>query len=109
MSVPAIKENQSVNDISWANVDARSYHLLAVGTDSSAKIYEVQLKDPRGTFKSMDVLKCYELSNNPVYTLSWNQNSTMITIAEREKMVMFIARKRGEWEKIKEIEDQDPE
>lgn len=34
-----IRETHAVNDISWAPVHGRSYHLLAVATDNATKIY----------------------------------------------------------------------
>jgi hypothetical protein len=37
---PAFKEIKSaVNDISWAYVNGRSYHLLAIATDTCTKLF----------------------------------------------------------------------
>lgn len=42
---PALKGiNSAVNDISWAFVNGRSYHLLAIATDTFTKVFEINLK-----------------------------------------------------------------
>lgn len=45
VNAPAFKDIKSaVNDISWAFVNGRSYHLLAIATDSFTRVFEINLK-----------------------------------------------------------------
>lgn len=37
--VPKIKETKTINDISWALMNGRSYYLLAVASDSFIKVF----------------------------------------------------------------------
>ena len=39
ISVPKIKESKNINDISWALMNGRSYHLLAIASDAFVKIF----------------------------------------------------------------------
>ena len=39
----SIKENRTVNDISWALINGRSYNLLGVASDNSVRIFEVEV------------------------------------------------------------------
>jgi hypothetical protein len=39
ISVPKIKEVKTINDISWALMNGRSYYLLAVASDAFIKVF----------------------------------------------------------------------
>jgi hypothetical protein len=39
ISVPKIKESRTINDISWALMNGRSYYLLAVASDAFIKVF----------------------------------------------------------------------
>lgn len=45
INAPAFKDMKAaVNDISWAFVNGRSYHLLGIATDACSKVFEINLK-----------------------------------------------------------------
>jgi hypothetical protein len=44
ISVPKIKEFKTINDVSWALMNGRSYHLLAVASDAFIKIFEINIR-----------------------------------------------------------------
>ncbi len=66
INAPAFKDfKTAVNDISWAFVNGRSYHLLAIASDTQTKVYEINLKqveELNGPSRSIEVLKSYLLS-----------------------------------------------
>ena len=39
INVPKIKETKTINDVSWALMNGRSYYLLAVASDSFIKVF----------------------------------------------------------------------
>jgi|JI9StandDraft_2_1071091.scaffolds.fasta_scaffold123627_2 hypothetical protein len=45
ISVPAIKEREAINDISWALTNGRSYHLLAIASETFVKILEINIRE----------------------------------------------------------------
>lgn len=67
-----------MNDISWAHNNGRSYNMLAVATDNSLKIYEINFKDSREGNKSLEVSKVIDLTSNACYRISWNLFGTYI-------------------------------
>ena len=49
----SIHETRTINDISWALINGRSYNLLAIASDVGVKIFEIILSD---SYKEIDVL-----------------------------------------------------
>lgn len=105
ISAPAFKDIKSaVNDISWAFVNGRSYHLLAIATDSYTRVFEVNLRNVEDTGqKGIEIIKQFTLSENPSYKISWNMLGTYLSVSEKGVIKMFRAITRGVWTCIKEI------
>lgn len=52
----SIKEKDSINDISFALMNGRSYYLLAIATDSGIKVFELNFRD-QSKSNSVEVVK----------------------------------------------------
>ena len=101
--MPSIKVTSAVNDVSWAFVNARSYHLLGVVTNTGATIYELKVIDKSPEFKEIHELTKINLTENQGLRLSWNLLGTYISVTENKKVKIFRAMTRGNWENVKEI------
>ena len=77
--MPSLKQRSSVNDVSWAFLNGRSYHLLAASTDVNTVVYEVSITNDQSQ-KSISILKSYTLSNFQGFRLSWNLLGTYLCI-----------------------------
>ena len=79
--VPKIKETKTINDISWALMNGRSYYLLAVASDSFIKVFELNIRETQRdvTVPTIDVLREISLSNQACMRLSWNVMGTYLS------------------------------
>ena len=111
INAPAFKDTKTaVNDISWAFVNGRSYHLLAIATDSYTKVFEVNVKaveDLNGSSRTIQVMKQFNLAETPSYRLSWNVLGTYLSVSEKNHIKIFRCLSRGVWNCIKEITEQE--
>ena len=99
-----MKETQAINDVSWASVQGRSYHLLAVATDAFSKVYEINFKESAsGPNTILEVLKVYKINDSPSYAVNWNYCGNILAVAEKKKLFVVRNKARGVWEKIKEL------
>jgi inhibitor of KinA sporulation pathway (predicted exonuclease) len=93
INAPAFKDIKSaVNDISWAFVNGKSYHLLAIATDACTKLFEINLKSlDEGNINSrnIEILKQFTLSENPSFRLSWNILGTYLSVSEKTNIKIF--------------------
>lgn len=65
-------------------MNGRSYHLLAIATDSYTKVFEVNVKaveDLNGSSRTIEVLKQFNLAETPSYRLSWNVLGTYLSVS----------------------------
>ena len=52
---------------------------------------------------NFEVLKIYMVNDSQSLKVNWNYCGNMLSIAELKKFIMVRNKKRGVWEKIKEI------
>ena len=100
-----MKLSTAVNDVSWAFVNARSYHLLAVVTNTGSTIYELKVTETSPEQKSITLLQKYPLTENQGFRLSWNLLGTYLSVTEIKRVKIFRAMTRGKWDMVKEIND----
>ena len=104
ISVPKIKETKTINDISWALMNGRSYHLLAIASDNFVKIFEINIREvQKEGLPAVDVLKEMQLSSDPCMRLSWNILGTYLSASEKKRVRIWRCVSRGIWNVLEGI------
>ena len=85
-------------------MNGRSYHLLAIASDSFVKIFEVQVREIPKELPVIDVLRELQLSNEPCMRLSWNIMGTYLSASEKKKIRIWRCVSRGVWTVLEGIE-----
>lgn len=57
LSVPKLREARTINDISWALMNGRSYYILGVASDAFIKVFELGIRESQKELPVIDVLK----------------------------------------------------
>lgn len=104
ISVPGIKEKEAINDISWALMNGRSYHLLAIAADTFIKVFEINIKEASKDVTTVDILKTIQLSSESCMRLSWNIMGTYLSASEKKKIRIWRCISRGVWTVLEGIE-----
>ncbi|EGR34131.1 ribosomal protein, putative [Ichthyophthirius multifiliis] len=97
---------QTVNDVSWSQLNGRSFHLIATCGKEGAKIWYLQYKQD-----SMQVLQVFDLSgfnliNAEVQKISWNiMGSLLATSDSNNDITLYKSFGYGQWKMIKSIEE----
>lgn len=96
--MPKIKESRTINDISWALMNGRSYYLLAVASDAFIKVFELNVRETqKEAVPAIDVLRELVLSSLPCFRLSWNVMGTYISGSEKKRIRIWRCLSRGVW------------
>lgn len=78
-------------------MNGRSYHLLAVASDTFVKIFEINVREVQKDLPVIDVLKEMQLSSEPCMRLSWNIMGTYLSASEKKKVRVWRCVSRSVW------------
>lgn len=93
------EEMESVNDVSWALMNGRSYHLVASATDTCVRIFYLRIDELNRAItidKNIQLMGCG-------MRLSWNVMSTQLAVSE-PKRIRLYKNDRTEWSESRVIE-----
>lgn len=82
----------SVNDVSWALTNGRSYHIVAACTDTYLSIYYIRIDE---NARVVTLLKQFKEEGGGM-RLSWNVMGTQLAISE-PKRIRIYKNDKGKW------------
>lgn len=99
----SLKHTQGVRDVSWANLNGRSYHTIVSCGDEGVFVWRFKiLKGIDGKPKVVFLdAKTFGIENSIPIRCSWNFMATLITVTSRNSEFSIWKKYRyGDWERI---------
>ena len=82
------RHQATVNDVSWAQLNARSYHMIASSGAEGAFVWYVRFEDDGVKNIKMDVSECQPIIENiAVWKINWNPTATLLALSGRDGKV----------------------